>query len=667
MDDKINVINTLVKKLNYHTELYNAGNAVIPDSEWDRMYFKLMALEQETKYINPKSPTQRIQYETPGELNMVVHNHPMLSLDKSKDLDDIKAFLGDKPYVGMLKMDGLTCSLHYSGGHLIRAETRGDGTTGEDVTLNVRVANGVPVKIDYDGELVVDGEIICKKSDFEQFAEEFKNPRNFAAGSIRLLNTAESAKRCLTFVLWEVVEGFDEMNSFSDKLTAVANLGFTVVPWIKGNCGEDAAHEIGFYDQEDTLKAAAVAASYPIDGLVYRFDDLEYSESLGSTAHHRNCALAYKFLDELVATNLLDIEWTIGRTGALTPVALFEPIEVNGNTIQRASLHNLKVMREILGEHPYIGQGIYIYLANMIIPQIDSAEILDEEEIRKERYKEIKIIEKCPHCGTPVEILSTNNSAIVHCPNPNCVGQWNHVLENFCSNKGLNIKGLAGKTLQQLVDAGLIQSFADIFKLKERRNEMLKLDRIREGKADKLIDSIERSKVCTLSDFIGALGIPYIGKNVAKKLMANFDSYEDFREKVNMGWDFSSLSEFGPSKAAAILAYDYTDADEVYKYLVIVDEEDEAEADANFDPGVVLPLKDLRICVTGKISPRFKTRENFINYISKLGAKPEPKVFPYIDILICNNQEKETIKLKRAREYGVRILTEEELMKKFDL
>ena len=378
MNNKLKRIHDLVYLLNYNTKKYDEGKTEFLDSEWDRLYFELEELEKETGLILGNSPTQTINYELKTELNKSTHNHKMLSLDKTKSVSDVVNFVGNNLFLIMCKMDGLTCSLTYKNGELVSAETRGNGIIGEDILHNAKVLPSIPKHIPYLDELVVDGEIICRYKDFEPFSNEYKNPRIFAAGSIRLLDAKECASRNLTFVAWDIITKMysdDEIEYRLDqKLNTLATFGFTIVPFLihSGDLLKEGIMEVFIND----IKKLSELFSYPTDGVVIKFADCEYGRSLGETTHHFKNALAYKFYDETYPTYLLDIEWTMGRTGVLTPVAIFEPIDVDGSTVERASLHNISIMEELLGE-PYEGQKIWVSKRNMIIPQIESAEKWD--------------------------------------------------------------------------------------------------------------------------------------------------------------------------------------------------------------------------------------------------------------------------------------------------
>ena len=362
----INKIQELVDKLNYYTKLYDEGNPAISDKEWDDMYFKLQDLENFYGVYLSDSPTQNINYQVVNKLNKVKHNHPMLSLDKTKSIDAIKSFLGNKDFICMAKMDGLTCSLRYLNGKLVSAETRGNGIEGEDILHNALQVKNIPNKINYKEELIIDGEIICTYNDFKDFEKEYKNPRNFASGSIRLLDSKESSMRNLTFIVWDIIKGLDE-DRLSNKLLKADELGFTIVPFEINLPEYETIEQI----MEIVKKSSSI---YPIDGLVFKYDNCDEYIAAGKTDHHFKGGLAYKFYDEEYETTLLDIIYDVSRFGQLTPVAVFEPIEIEGTVVEKASLHNLSVMEELLGKTPYIGQKIWIIKSNQIIPQIVRSE-----------------------------------------------------------------------------------------------------------------------------------------------------------------------------------------------------------------------------------------------------------------------------------------------------
>lgn len=367
-EDLLAKAENFIEILNDATEHYDKGYPIMSDEEWDDMYFALVHIENQTGIVLPNSPTMTIHFnEKVSELPKKFHGHEMLSLAKTKSLDEVNSFLHNKPSLAMLKMDGLTCSLRYENGQLVCAETRGDGTVGEDITHNAMRISSIPKHISYTDTLVVDGEIICTYNNFEKFEIEYKNPRNFAAGSIRLLDSVECEKRGLTFVAWDVIEGLSEFKTLGEKLTELEDLRFTVVPYLLNEDNLPFEEEI-----VEILKHKASDLGYPIDGLVFKFNSIAYGKSLGKTAHHFNNAIAYKFYDETYETTLIDIEYEVSRNGEMVPVAIFAPIEIDGTIIKRCSLFNLSVLEEKLGQ-PYVGQKIWVCKKNMIIPYIEKA------------------------------------------------------------------------------------------------------------------------------------------------------------------------------------------------------------------------------------------------------------------------------------------------------
>lgn len=359
-------IRNLIDTLNKYTDAYNRGEPKISDREWDNLYFKLLQEEKDTGIIFPDSPTQSIR-EVKSELTKVQHTHLMLSLNKTKEIDEIKSFVGKKKFICMGKMDGLTCALRYEDGTLVAAETRGDGAIGEDILANARRVKNIPLTIDYKDTLEVDGEIICTWKDFEEFSSDYKNPRNFASGSIRLLDPRESEKRNLTFVAWDWIDA--PYDTLGEELIELDKLGFDTVPYWDGIETElDNLEEI-----IEEVKGFCQTWSYPIDGLVFKYDNNREYHAASATSHHPNGGLAYKFYDEEVETELLDIEWSIGREGKLTPVAIFKPVEIEGTKVSRCSLANLSILEEKMGQ-PYKGQKIKIAKANMIIPYLVDAQ-----------------------------------------------------------------------------------------------------------------------------------------------------------------------------------------------------------------------------------------------------------------------------------------------------
>ena len=358
-------IRELIDTLNYHTKLYDEGHPEISDKEWDDLYFELFRLENITEIYHKDSPTQGINFQVVNQLNKVEHNHPMLSLAKTKDLEEVKKMFNND-YFMMAKMDGLTCSLRYENGYLVGAETRGNGIIGEDILHNALVVKNIPNKIPYLKSITIDGEIVCKYQDFKKFEKEYKNPRNFASGSIRLLDSKECEKRNLSFVAWDIPIGAEECEMLQDKMQLLNDLNFVVVP---GSPSLEIPLDMAVFQIVDLCNHLG----FPIDGIVFKFNDCKKYNSMGRTDHHFKGGIAYKFYDEEYETTLKDIEWTMGRTGQLTPVAILEPIEIDGSIVSRASLSNISVLKDTLGK-PYKGQKVWVSKRNMIIPKIERAE-----------------------------------------------------------------------------------------------------------------------------------------------------------------------------------------------------------------------------------------------------------------------------------------------------
>ena len=637
----------IIDMLNYHTTLYDKGKSVWSDKEWDELYFKLQKLEKETGIIYPDSPTQKVYFEKVSELKKVKHNHPMLSLDKTKDIEDIKSFIKGHDWVAMAKMDGLTCSLHYVDGKLVSAETRGNGIEGEDITHNALIISSIPNQINYKKELIIDGEIICTYKNFENFNTEYKNPRNFASGSIRLLDSKECVKRKLDFIAWDVIKGFNK-ETLTENLIELRQIGFTTVPLtIKNLITPDINSAINFLKEHCELK------SYPIDGIVFKYDNVKEYEAAGRTDHHFKGGLAYKFYDETYETHLKYIQWTMGRTGVLTPVAVFDPIDIDGSIVERASLHNLSVMENILGI-PFEKQKLQVFKANMIVPQIYSAEKPKE----KPSSPIIPLIEKCPICGEDVEIINNNGVKIIVCTNPSCQGKFINILEHFCGKKGLDIKGLSKATFQKLIDWGWLENLEGVFNLNQYRNEWIKKPGFGITSVDKILKSIEEHRHTTLDAFISAIGIPLIGRAVAKDLINYFETYEDFRNAIDDDkYDFSILDNFGEEMNKSIKNFDYAEADRISKLLIF-------ETPVVNNVQINNSLTGKTIVITGKLTT-FKNRAELKAVIESHGGKVSDSISGKTDLLINNDVNSTSSKNKAAKARNIPIVSELDFIKQY--
>ena len=634
--NKIKRMKRLITLLNQASDAYyNTGDTIMDDHEFDTLVEELRGLEQETGIIMATSPTHKVGYEVKSELQKVKHNHPMLSLDKTKDWNKFLSYFVDinvsKDVTGMPKLDGLTCSLRYINGELISAETRGNGEIGENILSNIKTVKNVPQKIPYKDELIVDGEIICTYQDFEPFSTEYKNPRNFASGSIRLLDSNECAKRPLTFVAWNVIKGFGNENSFLRKLTLVEKQGFTIVPWVSSFD----------WDAKEFLINEAKELGYPIDGLVGRFDDIKYGESLGVTSHHSNAAYAFKFYDELVETILRDVEWTLGRTSVLTPTAVFDPVEIEGSEVSRASLHNVSIMKSFgLTKNC----TIRVFKANQIIPQVDSAD--------NDGDAPIEIPSKCPVCGGETTIKQDNESEILVCTNPDCSGKKIAQFEHFVSRKCMDIQGMSSATLETLISHNFIHTFKDIYHLNDHKNELMRLDGYGKKSVENLLKSIEDSRNVKLENFICALGIEGIGLSASKNISAYFNgSFDKFIEAATDGFDFTTLKDFGATMNANIQNFIHENGNAV---VSLAEEMNFITPEQNTDNS----LSGLKFCITGSFS---QPRDALKSQLEAKGAKFVSSVSKNLDVLFCG--DKAGSKLTKAHQLGVRVADEDELMK----
>lgn len=629
----------LIKK---YDKAYEEGNPIVSDKEYDEIYYSL-----ENK--------PNINFEIVNNLEKIEHEHLMLSLDKTKDINEVQSYFGDSEVLAMLKLDGLSVSLTYENGKLTRAETRGNGKVGENVLHNAKVISSIPTEIMIKSaktvdKIVVDGEIICKYDDFETFKEDFANPRNFAAGSLRLLDSKECANRKLTFVAWDCIEGLDYAKTLSDKLSLLTILGFCTVP-----CFRIDYDKKELYDKSVIfLKEFAERYKYPIDGYVYKFNNCEEYNSKGRTDHHFKGGLALKEYDEEHETYLEDIVWQAGRGDILTPVAIFKPIELEDSIIQRASLHNLGMLENVLGKFPHEGQKIWVSKRNQIIPYIERA---DKNNFNKEGKDTFEVPEYCPYCGRLTKISENGDVRFLICDNPSCEGKIINRLEHFVSKKGLDIKGLSKKTLQKLINWSWLSSLEDIFNLKEYREEWIMKDGFGILSVDKILKAIDESRTTDLSSYICAIGIPLVGKAIVELLEKNgINSYEDFRNLTLK--DLIKVDGIALAIGTNIIDFNYEEADNIYnKYINIISKSKES----NDNPNI---LKDITIVITGKLK-LFKNRNELSEKIKSAGGKVASAVSAKTTYLINNDSDSNSSKNKKAKELEIPILTEEEFLKKF--
>ena len=645
----------LIDKLNKCTEAYDNGSPLISDYEWDDLYRKLEELEDATGIVYPDSPTQSIHFEKVSKLDKKKHNHPMLSLGKTKDDKEIYEYMLGHDWCAMFKLDGLSCSLTYENGVLVSAETRGNGEEGEDILHNAKVVKSIPQYIPVPGTIIVDGEIVCTYEDFKPFENDYKNPRNFAAGSIRLLNSEESAARNLTFVAWDLIKGEDDIDFFFWRLEKLDEWGFTTVPRVG-----DAETVYDAIETLNEMKDRETYGKYPIDGYVFRFESQKYYESLGRTDHHFNGAIAYKFYDEEYETRLQYIDYDVSRTGQLTPVAVFTPIEIDGSVVERASLHNLSVMEEILGETPYKGEPVWVYKANQIIPQIKRADKKDYGEIVAAGGVTVGLGGDrgvtCPICGCEAVVhVSDAGVKTLYCDNDACDGKLAQRIDHYCSKKGLDIKGLSRATIEKLISWNWIGAIRDIYNLDVYKKSWTEKAGFGVASVTKILNAIEASKYdLDLASFISAFGIPLVGKTIAKEIVKYYNTWEDFRAAV--GSDWSEFDGFGDEISHAINSFDYTEADYIASMMVFKSASEEvpsAQNDKIFGQTFV---------ITGKLNS-YSNRDALKNEIESLGGKVTGSISSKTNYLINNDITSTSAKNQKAKSLGIPIISEEDYKK----
>lgn len=652
----------LIHMLNEASKAYYNGESTMTDIEYDKLFDELKSLEERTGLIYSNSPTQKVGATVLDHLTKkTIDIQPMLSLDKVHSAEEVVEFAKKKTMVAMLKCDGLSVRLIYKNGKLESANTRGDGEVGVDITEHIKQFQNVPLTIPrYKGEtLIVDGEAIIKLRDFELINKngQFKNPRNTAAGTLNSLDTSVVKERRLSFIAWDIIGGVIS-NSMERKLLTLNEFGFEIVPF--GVVQEPTIEDV---DHLNKLLPSMQSHDIPSDGVVWKYDDLDYGKSLGRTSHHFNWAVAWKPEIETFETKLVNIDWTMGRTGVLTPVAVFEPVDDGESVITRASLHNLSVMEDTV-KIPYYGQKLEIYKANMIIPQILSADKdgfvryeIDEEGNERTAWvaEMIPLPEECPVCGGMVKIAKEYDTKTLVCINTLCEGKLVNRLDHFAGKKGLDIKGLSKATLDKLIEWGWVNEPADLYKLVDHRDEWIQKAGFGVKSVDNILSAIEDSRHPTLDKFISSLGIPLIGKTVSKDLLDYIESYEDLKEKAISKWDFTKIDGFAYSKANAIWSFDFSEADRVREFMEFTVEE---------KVEVVNNLEDLTIVITGKLNS-FKNRAELQEVIESRGGKVVGSVSKNTKYLINNDTQSNSSKNVTAKKLGIPIISEEEFKQKF--
>ena len=638
----------LVELLNRAAKAYyQNADEIMSNYEYDALYDELQALEAQTGVTLSSSPTVNVGYEVLSELPKERHPSPMLSLDKTKDVAGLQAFAGDQKVVMSWKMDGLTIVLTYRDGGLVKAVTRGNGEVGEVITANARTFKNLPLQIPYKGELVLRGEAVIGYKDFEKINEEiaevdtkYKNPRNLCSGSVRQLNSEITAKRNVKFYGFSLVqaEGVDFHNSRAAQLDWLASQGFEVVEHIVVSREEIPNEVIKFSEK-------IVSNDFPSDGLVLIYDDVAYGQSLGRTSKFPRDSFAFKWADETSKTVLREIEWSPSRTGLINPVAIFDPVELEGTTVSRASVHNISIMEELeLG----IGDQIEVYKANMIIPQI-------AENLTRSGVKDIPKV--CPVCGGATEIRSISNAKALYCTNPECQAKQLKSYALFVSRDALNIDGLSEATLEKFIARGFIHDFADLFHLEQHREEICEMDGFGEKSYNNLIASVEKARETTLPRLIYGLGIANIGLANAK-LICKEIGHDPGRVMDLNAEDLAAIDGIGDVIAGNYVAY-FADAEhrKLFEKLlkeVKLPEEQEDVGEQTF--------AGMNFVITGSVE-HFANRNEVKALIESKGGKVTGSVTSKTNYLINNNVESTSSKNKKAKDLGIPIITEEDFLK----
>lgn len=625
---------------------YQEDREIMSNVEYDALYDTLSALEKETGIVLADSPTVNVGYEAVEQLPKEEHERPMLSLDKTKEREALREFIGEHPTLLSWKLDGLTIVLTYENGELIKAVTRGNGIVGEVITNNARVFKNIPLKISFKGRLVLRGEAIITYSDFEKINEtigdadaKYKNPRNLCSGSVRQLNNEITAKRNVRFYAFSLVsaEGVDFRNSREVQFRWLNEQGFEVVEYRKVTAET-------LDEAMDYFAEAVTTNDFPSDGLVALYDDIAYGESLGTTAKFPRNAMAFKWADEMRDTRLLEIEWSPSRTGLINPVAIFEPVELEGTTVSRASVHNISIMKELkLG----IRDTIRVYKANMIIPQI--AENLTGSG-------NAPIPHTCPACGQETVVKKENDVECLFCVNPECPAKKIKSFGLFTSRDAMNIDGLSEATLEKFIARGFIHDFGDIFEISRYKDEIVEMEGFGQKSYDNLMESLERAKETTLPRVIYSLGIANIGLANAKVICRHFDNDLDRIRHASLE-EVSDIDTIGPVIAGNLVAY-FRDEDNdrrldhLMSFLHI--QEDSPKQEQIFE--------GMNFVITGSLV-HFENRSEAKELIESLGGKVTGSVTKKTNYLINNDIQSNSSKNKKARELGIPILSEEDFRK----
>lgn len=640
----------LIDILNRASAVYYQGkDEIMSNFEYDKLYDELVSLEKESGLVLAGSPTQKVGYEILSELPKQTHPSPMLSLDKTKQVNELESWLGDKEGLLSWKMDGLTVVLTYENGQLLNAVTRGNGVVGEVITNNAKVFKKLPISIPFKGHMVLRGEAVITYSEFEKInaslseEEQYKNPRNLCSGSVRQLNNEITAKRNVELYAFTLVEaeGVDFENSQKNKMEFMRKQGFQVVEY-KLVTREDIAETVEWFS--DKVKTN----DFPSDGLVLLYDDIEYGDSLGSTAKFPRNAIAFKWADEVAKTKLLEMEWSASRTGLINPVAIFEPVELEGTTVSRASVHNISIVRELkLG----IGDEIEVYKANMIIPQI--AKNLTESD-------SLEIPDKCPVCGEKTVIHKENDVEVLFCENPDCLAKKIKSISLFVSRDAMNIDGMSEATIEKFIARGFLHELADLFKLERYKDEIISMEGFGEKSYEKLIKAADAAKVTTTAKFIYSLGISGIGLSNAKMICKAFDNDFDKIRKVSRE-ELIEIDGVGEVLADSFVRFFEKEnnnhvVDDLLKIIKMEDSESSVQND----------MEGMNFVITGSVN-HFSNRGAVKELVESRGGKVTGSVTSKTKYLINNDSTSNSSKNKKAKELGVQIITEDEFIDMFSV
>lgn len=647
--DKLERIKQLIKELNNASYTYYNQVPIMPDYEWDKMYDELINLEEETGIVLSNSPTHIVGYLVADELKEVEHNHPMLSLNKTKSIDELIEFIGNKDYFLSVKADGLTTSLHYINGKLIGAETRGDGVRGTECLQNVLTMKNVPREIPYKDELIIDGETIIGWDTFRKINDKlpkdkkYKHPRNLVSGSLQLLDSKEAASRNMRFVAWRVIKGFEHKTP-SEDLFKAKDIGFEIIPILKSPRINQKEELVILLNQ---IGESADSHNIPYDGAVMAVDDYKIADSMGRTDKFFRHSMAYKYEDELFETVLTDIEWNTSKTGLINPVAIFDPVDLNGAITTRATLHNITYIKDMmLG----IGDRIRIYRSNMVIPKVHDS---------IDKSGNFNIPGKCPICGQPTKIVKDNNSEVLVCTNDNCNGKLLGKLSHAVSRDALNIDGLSEATIEKFINLGWLNSIQDIYHLSDHENEIKALDRFGKKSVDKLLLSIEKSRKTSLERFLYSMSIPLLGKSASMMIADSVDyDFDTFIGKMIKGAEYF---KFLPGVGDALISSLNTYWKNHYSAILQLANEFTFETQKSIMSETTNELENKTFVITGSVN-HYQNRDALKADIEAHGGKVVGSVSSKVNYLINNDINSTSSKNQKAKSLNIPIISENQFL-----